>query len=274
MSAAGSAPRRFEGRGVLVTGAASGIGRAAALLFAAEGARVMALDRDAGVAATADAILARGGDAEAVVADAASEPDVRGAVEAAEAKFGALDAVFANAGISGGMAGLFDQTAEDFAAVLRVNLLGPFLALKHAGPRMAARGRGAVVCTASVAGLRAGAGGPAYSASKAGVVSLVQVAAQQLAGTGVRVNAVCPGLVETGMTRFVFDGARERGKEHKLGSLSALRRPGLPDEIARAVLFLASDEASYVTGQALAVDGGLSAQHPFGRPREPGQTTM
>ncbi len=273
MSAA-SRPRRFAGRAVLVTGAASGIGRATALLFASEGARVLAVDRDAAVDATAAAIREGGGDAEGLVADAGCEPDVVRAVDRAEERFGALDVVFANAGISGGLAGLFDQTAEDFEAVLRVNLLGPFLLLKHAGSRMAARRAGAIVCTASVAGLRAGAGGPAYSASKAGVVSLVQTAAQQLAGTGVRVNAVCPGLVETGMTRFVFDGARQRGKGHKLGALSALRRPGLPDEIARAVLFLASDEASYVTGQALAVDGGLSAQHPFSRPREPGQTTI
>ena len=114
------------------------------------------------------------------------------------------------------------------------------------------------MCTASVAGLRSGAGGPAYSASKAGVINLVQTAAQQLATSGVRVNAICPGLIETGMTQLAFDYAREAGKEDKLGQLNPLRRAGRAEEIARVALFLVSDEASYVNGQAWVVDGGLS----------------
>jgi NAD(P)-dependent dehydrogenase (short-subunit alcohol dehydrogenase family) len=175
---------------------------------------------------------------------------------------GGLDVFFANAGISGGFASIFEQDADDWAEILRVNLIGPFLAIKYAAPHMKERG-GSIICTASVAGLRAGAGGPAYSASKAGVINLVKVAATQLAGANIRVNAICPGLIETGMTEFIFDSARAKGQEDKIGHLNPLKRGGAPIEIANAALFLASDEASYVNGQALAVDGGLSSSHPF-----------
>ena len=127
------------------------------------------------------------------------------------------------------------------------------------------RNGGSIICTASVAGLRSGAGGAAYSASKAGVISLVQTAAQQLSGTGIRVNAICPGLIETGMTRPMYEVARERGQEHRIGELNPLGRGGEPEEIARAALFLASGEASYINGTALVVDGGLSSSHPEAR---------
>jgi len=122
---------------------------------------------------------------------------------------------------------------------------------------------GSIICTASVAGLRSNAGSTPYSASKAAVVSMVQTAAFQLAGTNVRVNALCPGLIETGMTKDVFEYARARGTTHKIGQLNPLKRAGHADEIARVALFLGSDEASYVNGQAWAVDGGLSAGHPY-----------
>jgi NAD(P)-dependent dehydrogenase (short-subunit alcohol dehydrogenase family) len=130
---------------------------------------------------------------------------------------------------------------------------------------MLTRDGGAIICTASVAGLRSGAGGAAYSASKAGVINLVQVAAQQLSGSSIRVNAVCPGLIETGMTDFLYEKARARGKEDRMGKLNPLHRGGEPDEIAGAVLFLASADASYINGQSLIVDGGLSSSHPFSR---------
>ena len=171
--------------------------------------------------------------------------------------------LYANAGISGGLVPLLEQTAAEWAEVLRVNLIGPFLGIKYAAPVMRAAGGGSILCTASVAGLRSGAGASAYSASKAGVVSLVQTAANQLAGTNVRVNAICPGFIETDMTAPIFEMARARGKGDRIGQLNPLRRAGQPIEIARVALFLASDEASYVNGQAVPVDGGLSSSHPF-----------
>ena len=239
---------RLEGKVAIVTGAASGIGKATVALFRSEGATVVGAD------------IGEGSD---VRLDAGNEPQVRGLVERVSSKHGRLDIFFANAGISGGWATISDQTAEDWAELLRVNLIGPFLAIKYAAPLMK-RG-GSIICTASVAGLRSGAGGAAYSASKAGVINLVQTAAQQLAGTGIRVNAICPGLIETGMTQPMYDIARERGQQHRIGELNPLQRGGEPEEIAHAALFLASDAAGYVNGTALVVDGGLASSHPEAR---------
>ena len=241
---------RIEGKVAIVTGAASGIGKAAVELFRREGATVVGAD------------VSDGAD---VRCDAGNEDQVKRIVEETAAKHGGLDILFANAGISGGWANIAEQTAADWAEILRVNLIGPFLAIKYAAPLIASHGGGSIICTASVAGLRSGAGGAAYSASKAGVISLVQTAAQQLSGSGVRVNAICPGLVETGMTKPMYDVARDQGQEQRIGELNPLRRGGEPEEIARAALFLASDESSYVNGTALVVDGGLSSSHPEAR---------
>ena len=188
-------------------------------------------------------------------------------MDRALAEWGAIDVLYANAGISGGWVPFLETTAALWMDVLRVNLLGPFLAIRAVAPNMVARGQGSIICTASVAGLRANAAGAPYSASKAGVISLVQTAADALAGTGVRVNAICPGLIETGMTAPIFAQARSKGTEGKIGQLNPLRRAGIPEEIARAALFLASAESSYVNGQAIPVDGGLSSTHPFARRR-------
>jgi NAD(P)-dependent dehydrogenase (short-subunit alcohol dehydrogenase family) len=259
---------RLEGKAAIVTGAGSGIGRASALLFAQEGAQVLAVDRDeAGLQQTAKEITESGKQAFARAADAGLEADVKAYVEEALHRFGKLDIVYANAGISGGLVPLFEQSVEHWQEILRINLIGPFLAIKHAAPHMIAQNKGSIVLTASVAGLRANAGGNPYSASKAGVISLAQTTANSLLGTGVRVNAVCPGLIETGMTKPIFDMARDRGTENKIGQLNPLGRHGVPREIAAMALFLASDEASYVNGQAFAVDGGLSSTHPFTKPR-------
>ena len=237
---------KLSGKVAVVTGAASGIGKATVALFRSEGATVVGAD------------VSDGADAKV---DAGSEAEVHALIEQVAREQSGLDIVFANAGISGGWATISEQTAEDWAEILRVNLIGPFLAIKHAAPLMKLRGGGSIICTASVAGLRSGAGGAAYSASKAGVINLVQTAAQQLAGSGIRVNAICPGLIETGMTKPMYDIARDSGQGHRIGELNPLKRGGEPEEIARAALFLASDDSSYVTASTFLVDGGLSGAY-------------
>jgi NAD(P)-dependent dehydrogenase (short-subunit alcohol dehydrogenase family) len=243
------AMQRLSGKVAIVTGAASGIGKAAVELFRSQGATVVGAD------------VSEGAD---LRVDAGDEEQVQKLLDAAVSEHGRLDIFFANAGVSGGFASIAEQTAADWAEILRINLIGPFLAIKYAAPLMKERG-GSIVCTASVAGLRSGAGGAAYSASKAGVINLVQTAAQQLGGSGIRVNALCPGLIETGMTKPIYEMARASGQEGRIGELNPLRRGGQPGEIAQAALFLASDESSYVNGAALVVDGGLSSSHPTTR---------
>jgi NAD(P)-dependent dehydrogenase (short-subunit alcohol dehydrogenase family) len=258
---------RLEGKSVIITGAGSGIGRAASLLFSKEGAKLVIVDRGDSVMETAKLVSESGGTIEAVMADAGSESDVKSFIDKAVSKYGRLDAIWANAGISGGLVPLAEQTVEHWQEVLRINLIGPFLAIKHAMPHMIKQNYGSIVCTASVAGLKAGASGHPYGASKAGVISLVQTTAYSLSGTGVRINAVCPGLIETGMTKPIFDNAKQRGTDGKIGQLNPLKRAGQPHELAAMGLFLASDDASYVNGQAIPVDGGLTASMPYaGKP--------
>lgn len=264
----------LKGKVAIITGAGSGIGRASALRFAAEGAKLVLGDKTDAVHATAQMVKDAGGSATALQMDAGVEADVENLVKTAIDTYGDLHIAFANAGVSGGMAGIFDLTPDQWAEILRVNLIGPWLMVKHAGQAMMDGGKGgSIILTASVAGIRSGAGGPAYSASKAGVINLAQVSAQQLSETGIRVNAICPGLTETGMTKPTFDYAREKDVMHKVGRLNPLRRAAQPDELANVALFLASDQASYVNGQAIAVDGGLSSSHPVTR-QLTGQTAV
>lgn len=260
---------RLEGKRAIITGAAGGIGRAAARLFAAEGARILIADfRADGLEETVALLRAEGREVLSAPVDVGDESAVRGLVELAADRLGGLDAFFANAGITGTARAVADTSVDQFKEVLRVNLIGPFLAIKYGAPLIAKQGKGSIVCTASVAGLRAGAGPVSYSASKAGVINLVCSAAQELRGTNVRVNAICPGLIETGMTKPIFDYARTRGNEGRLGQFTPLERPGQPTEIAQAAVFLASEESSYVNGHALVVDGGLTSSVPYLPPRK------
>ena len=256
---------RLSGKAIVITGAGSGIGRAASQLFASEGATLVIADKMDSVHETAKLVSGAGGKVVALTGDAGDEAFVESLIAKAVSEYGTLDAIWANAGISGGWTPFEEQDAAFWAEILRVNLIGPFLAIKHASKVMLPKGKGSIILTASVAGIRSGAGGMPYSASKAGVINLATTAANEFYGAGVRVNCICPGLIETGMTQPIFDGARARGNEDKIGQLNPTTRYGEPIEIANAALFLASDDASYVNGQAIVVDGGLSSSHPVVR---------
>ncbi|KEZ43036.1 Uncharacterized protein SAPIO_CDS5113 [Scedosporium apiospermum] len=273
--APGSSAPRVKDKVVIITGANSllGIGRATAHQFAESGARAIYIcDYDGTHLEAHKAEIVAAFPSVEVHArrfDAADEASVKEVVDDAIKRYGRLDVFFANAGIVGKTVAFTEFSEEEFMTVLRTNTLSVFLAAKYAAPAMTKtsptkpQAGGSIIGTASVAGLRSNAGSTPYSASKAAVISLVQTTAYQLTGTGVRVNAICPGLIETGMTAPVFNAARARGTEKKIGQLNPLRRGGHADEIARVALFLGSDESSYVNGQAWAVDGGLSAGHPY-----------
>ena len=251
---------RLDGRVAIITGAASGIGRATAVIFAGEGAKLIISDvNETGLNETLRQIEGEGGEAFAKVIDVAVEEEVRSLIEFTMRTYSQIDILCNNAGISGSMSRLEEQDGNEWLTILGVNVMGAVFGIKYVAKHMRERRYGAIVNTASVAGIRSGAGGNAYSASKAAIINLTQTAACDLGGYNVRVNAVCPGLIETGMTKPVFDYARGKGKGKKLGYRCELRRYGEPEEVARVILFLASDEASYVTGQALPVDGGNTA---------------
>jgi len=250
---------RFDKKIVIVTGAASGIGQACAMRFAEEGATVVLVDRETDALEQVMTTLAGSGH-EAAAVDVRDEPAVAALVERIAAAHGRIDVVCNNAGIAGGdYAPVIDNDLQTWRDVVDVNLFGTMHFTRAAGRHMRDAGGGAIVNTASVAGIRSGAGGNAYSASKAAVISLTQTSACDLGSYNIRVNAVCPGLIKTGMTQKVFDYAEANDKSHKLGSRCELRRYGRPEEIAAAILFLASDDASYITGQVLPVDGGNTA---------------
>jgi NAD(P)-dependent dehydrogenase (short-subunit alcohol dehydrogenase family) len=251
---------RLEGKVAVITGAADGIGRATAILFAREGAKLVLADvNEQGLRESLSLVIKEGGEAIIRRTDVSVEGEVKNLVDLALQAYSRVDILCNNAGIVGGLANLESQDRDDWQKVYAVNVLGAVFATKYLAKHMQERRRGAIVNTASVAGIRSGAGGNAYSASKAALINFTQTAACDLGGFNVRVNAVCPGLIETGMTKPVFDLAREKGKFNKLGSRCELRRYGRAEEVAYAILFLASDEASYITGQALPVDGGNTA---------------
>ncbi|KAF7321658.1 hypothetical protein MKEN_00687000 [Mycena kentingensis (nom. inval.)] len=272
-----TAPRssRLKDKVAVVTGVGSlkGIGRASALLFAHEGAKHLYLiDFDGkNLPGLKKQIEDRYPDVKATVlqGDAADDTLISGVCQRALKEEGRLDVFFANAGIANADS-LESTTPESWMNMMRVNTLSCFLAVKHASAAMkvvnASRGKttsaGSIILTASVAGIRSGAGPIDYSASKAAVNSIAKTSVYQLQKTNIRVNSICPGLIETGMTTATFDFARQRGADAKIGQLNPLGRYGVAEEIAQAALFLASDDSSYVNGQNMAVDGGLSASHP------------
>ncbi len=248
----------LKSRVMLITGAAGGIGRATALAAARAGARVFAADLDAsGAEETARLVRDAGGEARATASDVVQATSVKALVTSVIAAFGRIDCAFNNAGIEGSPAPVAAQEEDDFDRVIAVNLKGVWLAMKYEIAAMLAQGGGAIVNTASIAGLVGTPGYSAYIASKHGVTGLTKSAALAYASQGIRVNAVCPGFIETAMTGRIFEGQAARKED--LISRIAQRRFGTPEEIADAVVWMCSDGARYLNGHMLTVDGGYVA---------------
>ncbi|HEV2675819.1 MAG TPA: glucose 1-dehydrogenase [Aliidongia sp.] len=243
---------------VLITGALTGIGRATALAFARDGARLVVSGRreEAGQALVEE-LRGLGSEAEFVRADVRREDEVRALVDQTVARFGRLDVAVNNAGTEGEPGPVTEQTAETYAATFDTNVLGTLLSLKHELRVMLAQGSGSIVNLSSVLGKIAFAGASVYTASKHAVEGLTKAAALEGAAAGVRVNAVAPGPIETGMLNR-FTGGSADAKAGLVSTIPA-QRAGTPDEIAQTILFLASDKASYLTGQSIAIDGGRLA---------------
>lgn len=252
---------RLSGKVALVTGAASGIGAAAARRLAQDGAAVLLTDRDLAGEEVAAAITAQGGSAAFRLHDVTSEPDWAAAVEHAVQDFGRLDILVNNAGISGGRHELMDHSLDAWRQILSVNLDGVFLGLRHAGPRIAAGGGGSVINISSILGKVGMGGAAAYCASKGGVTLLTKAAALEWAPHNIRVNSVHPGFIDTPLVSNAL-AERDDGNEMRVALMNAhpVGRFGLPREIGDAIAFLASDDASFITGAELVVDGGYTAQ--------------
>ena len=253
----------FNGKVALITGAANGIGRATALAFAARGAKVMVVDRDAaGAERTAGTIQQQGGQARFHVADVTKSADVQAYVKATLDAFGSIDCFFNNAGIEGKVAPVAEYDEAMFDQVIGINVKGVFLGLRHVLPVMLKQKSGAVVNTASVAGLVATPGMSAYVASKHAVIGLTKAAAGEVARSGVRVNAVCPGPIDTRMIHSLesqLNPADPASVAARYQASLPIGRYGTAEEVANVVLFLCSDLASNVTGAQYVVDGGRTA---------------
>jgi NAD(P)-dependent dehydrogenase (short-subunit alcohol dehydrogenase family) len=248
-----------QGKIVLVTGGGSGIGRATSLALAKEGAKVVVSDIVvAGGEETVRLIQAAGGEAIFIRTDVAKAAEVEALIKKVVETYGRLDCAFNNAGIEGVMTSTTDCSEENFDRIIAVNLKGVWLCMKHEIPQMLKQGGGAIVNTASVAGLVGFQGLPAYVASKHGVNGLTKTAALEYAKNGIRVNAVCPGVIHTPMLDRLFSSQPAAGET--IAALEPVGRLGKPEEIAAAVVWLCSDAASFVTGLPMAVDGGLIAQ--------------
>jgi NAD(P)-dependent dehydrogenase (short-subunit alcohol dehydrogenase family) len=250
---------RVEGKVALITGGGSGIGRATALLFGREGAKVMVADYNAeGGERTVKTIKEAGGTAVFHAADVSNPQDVDGLMHKVVETFGRLDCAFNNAGIEGHMATTPDCSIENWNRVIAINLTGVFLCMKYEIPLMLRHGGGSIVNTSSGAGLVGLAGAPAYVAAKHGVSGLTKAAALEFAQKGIRVNAVCPGFIHTPMVDRVLD--KGTFSEEQIFAAEPMHRMGKPEEIAEAVLWLCSEASSFVTGLPMPVDGGYVAQ--------------
>ena len=253
---------RLDGKIALVTGAAGVIGTATMRLLAERGARIVAVDRKEGPLKDAVASLPTSADALSIAADVTQEDEVADYVRAAVAKFGTIDVFYNNAGIEGEIKPITDYPLESFRRVLDVNVIGVFLGLKHVLPVMLKKNSGSIINTASIAGLIGSPSIAVYSASKHAVIGLTKSAAQECSGTGVRVNCVCPGLIDSRMLSAIIDG-RNPGNAptptERIVDRIPARRLGQATEVASIVAFLASDEASYVSGSAYTVDGGRTS---------------
>jgi NAD(P)-dependent dehydrogenase (short-subunit alcohol dehydrogenase family) len=248
---------RLDGKVAIITGGASGIGKAAAQIFAREGARVVIADlQDDEGRRVADGI---GADCLYVRTDVSRTADVENLVSKAVAKFGRLDIMFNNAGIVVVGPTIVDLPEADFDRMIAINLKGVWLGMKHAIPAMLKSGGGAIVNTASTSGLLGYVGQSGYGASKGGVINLTRHCAVEFAGQGIRVNCICPGATVTPMGQKNRPGMSLEEMKARNADSNPLRRTGMPEDIANAALYLASDEAAHVTGQIMAVDGGLTA---------------
>lgn len=250
---------KMEGKVALVTGGSSGIGRATALAFAREGAKVVIAD----VAVercydTATEIRNGGGEVHCVEADVSKADQVKALIDEIVETYGQLDYAFNNAGIEGEQAPTADSTEENWDRVININLKGAWLSMKYEIPQMLKQGGGAIVNMSSVAGLVGFPDIPAYVASKHGVLGLTKTAALEYARQGIRVNAVCPGVIRTEMIER-FTGGDPQAEE-QLAASEPVGRMGTPEEVAEAVVWLCSDDASFVTGHPLVIDGGMVAQ--------------
>ena len=249
---------RFEGKSVIVTGAGSGIGRATALAFAAEGARLILSDvTESSGQATVAAAQKLGAEAEFIQADVARAADCAAMVDRAVTRFGRLDIAFNNAGINIGAAPIAEIDEAQWHRIVAINLTGVFLCMKYEIAAMKRTGGGAIINTASVGGLIGTAGVTAYCATKHGVVGLTKSAALDHIRDGIRINAVCPGGTRTAMLAEWF---KDPEVERTALAGTPIGRMADPEEIARSVLFLASDDSSFMVGHALVADGGLTAQ--------------
>ena len=253
---------RLDGKIALVTGAAGVIGTATMRLLAERGARIVAVDRQERSLKDAVAGLPASAQAVVITADVTQEDEVADYVRAAVAKFGTIDVFYNNAGIEGEIKPITDYPLESFRRVLDVNVIGVFLGLKHVLPVMLKKNSGSIINTASIAGLIGSPSIAVYSASKHAVIGLTKSVAQECSGTGVRVNCVCPGLIDSRMLSAIIDGRNPGNAStptERIVDRIPARRLGQATEVASIVAFLASDEASYVSGSAYTVDGGRTS---------------